>query len=59
MLTRPISVLVKIKNICLIDIFNKYKNILLTILSYDVPQIFLFNKLNIKFCNIVFHYNRQ
>eukprot|EP00833_Pecoramyces_ruminatium_P009996 jgi/Orpsp1_1/1184028/evm.model.c7180000087718.1 len=57
MFVSKIPILVKFENMNLIDLIRKYKNILLTILSYDVPIKRLMEELNINSINMRFQYN--
>jgi len=57
MFATKIPLLVKIEDMSLISLIQKYKNILLTILSYDVPIKKLVEELNIKSINMEFQYD--
>eukprot|EP00833_Pecoramyces_ruminatium_P009314 jgi/Orpsp1_1/1183346/evm.model.c7180000084793.1 len=59
MFVSKIPILVKFENMNmnLIDLIQKYKNILLTILSYDVPIKRLMEELNINSINMRIQYN--
>eukprot|EP00833_Pecoramyces_ruminatium_P008924 jgi/Orpsp1_1/1182956/evm.model.c7180000083280.1 len=50
-------ILVKIENISLIDFLNKYKNILLTLFSYDIPNSVLSKELNLPKCRSQFKFD--
>eukprot|EP00833_Pecoramyces_ruminatium_P002398 jgi/Orpsp1_1/1176430/evm.model.c7180000057555.1 len=57
MFASKLPVLVKFENMNLIDVMRKYKNIFLTILSYDVPIKRLMKELNINSINVRSQYN--
>ncbi|ORX78421.1 acetyl-CoA synthetase-like protein [Anaeromyces robustus] len=50
-------ILVKMENVNLIDFLNKYKNILLTLFSYDIPDSILSEKLNFSKCHSQFKFD--
>jgi len=52
-----IPVLVKLENITLIELLKKYKNILLTIFSYDIPYSKILTELSLQRCSSKFKFD--